>query len=60
MADTEDVRQGGWDDGGYGGGYEGGEGACQLHRVCTECGRINERADGGSCEACGAALPGGR
>ncbi|MET8678278.1 hypothetical protein ABZW18_11980 [Streptomyces sp. NPDC004647] len=38
---------------------QGGEAACQLHRVCTECGRMNELADGGSCEACGAALPEG-
>ncbi|WP_432097274.1 hypothetical protein [Streptomyces sp. bgisy100] len=36
---------------------EGGEAACLLHRVCTECGRMNERAGVVRCEACGAPLP---
>ncbi|MER5974453.1 hypothetical protein ABT112_32905 [Streptomyces sp. NPDC002055] len=36
---------------------EGGEAACLLHRVCTECGRMNERAGAVRCEACGAPLP---
>lgn len=35
---------------------EGGESACQLHRVCAECGRMNERPRAGRCEACGADL----
>jgi hypothetical protein len=41
---------------GGGDGEQGGESACQLHRVCAECGRMNEYAGVGVCEACGASL----
>lgn len=44
------TAEGGWD------GEQGGESACQLHRVCVECGRMNEHAGVGVCEACGASM----
>ncbi|ADI04152.1 hypothetical protein SBI_01031 [Streptomyces bingchenggensis BCW-1] len=36
---------------------EGGESACLLHRVCTECGRLAQERDAHYCARCGTALP---
>ena len=33
---------------------EGGDAACWAHRVCPECGRLNEAERPEVCEACGA------
>jgi hypothetical protein len=33
---------------------EGGDAACWAHRVCPECGRLNEAERPEICEACGA------
>ena len=33
---------------------EGGDAACWAHRVCPECGRLNEAERPVVCEACGA------
>ncbi|QKW10497.1 cupin domain-containing protein [Streptomyces sp. NA04227] len=35
---------------------EGGEAACQLHRVCAECGRLAGERDARFCARCGATL----
>lgn len=35
---------------------EGGDAACWAHRVCQECGRLNEAEHPLVCEACGAAF----
>ncbi|NUS87447.1 MAG: hypothetical protein HOY75_33260 [Streptomyces sp.] len=36
---------------------EGGEPACLLHRVCTECGRLAQERDARYCARCGTRLP---
>lgn len=36
---------------------EGGEGACRLHRVCPDCGRLATEADARFCGRCGTMLP---
>ncbi|MGY0056081.1 cupin domain-containing protein [Streptomyces sp. LZ34] len=36
---------------------EGGESACLLNRVCTECGRLAQEPDARYCARCGARLP---
>ena len=36
---------------------EGGDSACWAHRVCPECGRLNQAEHPDACEACGAAFP---
>ena len=36
---------------------EGGDPACWAHRVCPECGRLNQAEHPDACEACGAAFP---
>ncbi|MDT0445825.1 cupin domain-containing protein [Streptomyces johnsoniae] len=36
---------------------EGGEAACLLHRVCTECGRLAGERDARYCGRCGTLLP---
>ncbi|NKI45171.1 cupin domain-containing protein [Streptomyces physcomitrii] len=36
---------------------QGGEAACQLHRVCADCGRLAGESDARYCARCGAALP---
>jgi hypothetical protein len=36
---------------------EVGDSACWAHRVCPECGRLNQTEHPGACEACGAAFP---
>jgi len=36
---------------------EGGDPACWAHRVCPECGRLNQAEHPDTCEACGAAFP---
>jgi hypothetical protein len=33
---------------------EGGDAACWAHRVCQECGRLNDAEHPVSCENCGA------
>lgn len=38
---------------------EGGDSACWAHRVCPECGRLNQAEHPHTCEACGAAFPAG-
>nr|WP_189936180.1 hypothetical protein [Streptomyces sulfonofaciens] len=38
---------------------EGGEPACLLHRVCTECGRLALEGDARYCSRCGERLPTG-
>lgn len=35
---------------------EGGDAACWAHRVCPECGRLNDAERPVRCEACGAAF----
>jgi hypothetical protein len=35
---------------------EGGDAACWAHRVCPQCGRLNEAERPQTCEACGAAF----
>jgi rubrerythrin len=35
----------------------GGDPACWAHRVCPECGRLNEAEAPTVCERCGASLP---
>ncbi|MFI2456946.1 hypothetical protein [Streptomyces sp. NPDC019539] len=37
---------------------EGGEAACLLDRVCTECGRLAVESDARYCSRCGEELPG--
>lgn len=34
-----------------------GDPACWAHRVCLECGRLNQAEHPEACEACGAAFP---
>lgn len=34
----------------------GGDAACWAHRVCPECGRLNEAEHPVVCESCGAAF----
>jgi len=36
---------------------EGGDPACWAHRVCPECGRLNQAEHPDACEACEAAFP---
>lgn len=36
---------------------EGGEPACLLNRVCTECGRLAQESDARYCARCGTRLP---
>ena len=36
---------------------EVGDPACWAHRVCPECGRLNQAEHPGACEACGVAFP---
>jgi quercetin dioxygenase-like cupin family protein len=36
---------------------EGGESACLLNRVCTECGRLAQESDARYCARCGNRLP---
>lgn len=36
---------------------DGGDPACWAHRVCPECGRLNQAEHPDACEACGAAFP---
>ncbi len=36
---------------------EAGDPACWAHRVCPECGRLNQVEHPDACEACGAAFP---
>ena len=36
---------------------EGGDSACWAHRVCPQCGRLNEAEHPVACEACGADFP---
>ncbi len=36
---------------------EVGDSACWAHRVCPECGRLNQMEHPDACEACGAAFP---
>jgi len=36
---------------------EGGDSACWAHRVCPQCGRLNQAEHPEACEACGAAFP---
>jgi quercetin dioxygenase-like cupin family protein len=38
---------------------EGGEAACQLGRVCVNCGRLGQEADARFCGRCGEPLPTG-
>jgi rubrerythrin len=35
----------------------GGDPACWAHRVCQQCGRLNEAERPEVCESCGAAFP---
>ena len=36
---------------------EVGDSACWAHRVCPECGRLNQAEHPDACEACGVAFP---
>ncbi|MFI6345486.1 hypothetical protein [Streptomyces sp. NPDC050560] len=36
---------------------QGGEAACQLHRVCRDCGRLAQESDARYCARCGERLP---
>jgi hypothetical protein len=36
---------------------EVGDSACWAHRVCPECGRLNQAEHPDACEACAAAFP---
>jgi hypothetical protein len=36
---------------------EAGDPVCWAHRVCLECGRLNQAEHPETCEACGAAFP---
>ena len=36
---------------------KGGDQACWAHRVCPECGRLNQAERPDVCGACGAAFP---
>ena len=36
---------------------DGGDAACWAHRVCPECGRLNQAEHPDACEACEAAFP---
>ena len=36
---------------------DGGDSACWAHRVCPQCGRLNQAEHPEACEACGAVFP---
>ncbi len=57
MTAPMDEERAGVSSSGATGHEEGGDPACWAHRVCPECGRLNEGEHPQTCEACGAAYP---